>query len=321
MSGANHWTDGFGVLLNLPTLGVLTSNALSTTRATQLVQTVHDTLGRTGDGTRRLPDASDAHPLAGGLRAGKETEEDDPGGDGNGQYHHYLTMSMFALDRVARATGEQRYDELAHAIYPRFVRDRDAARPRMCWKMSVDLSQEPRPDRWLRRLQPPAARTRRGGRRAYRACAGERQIQADARDKMAAVCVRPTARSNLDMMPWTAHRFDGEEPLATELAKRAAACLRVLCEEEKWFDAPARHRLACREFGACLGARCSVPRRRNGAAGEKAHWEAFTEKALRTFAPGLDEDPSLVPTKLQPVTIVMYVTALIPGAFGKGFFD
>ncbi len=130
--GRYLWTDAFGVL-NFLTLGATTSETRCTTLAARLIESVHSTLGRTRNLTQRLPGASDAHPLAGGLRIRKEDEEDDPSGDGDGQYHHYLTLWMFALNRMARATGERRYNdiaiELAKAIHPRFVRDRDSARP------------------------------------------------------------------------------------------------------------------------------------------------------------------------------------------------
>ncbi len=133
--GRYLWTDAFGVL-NLLTLSVLDSSSSEgrltyTTLAARLIAAVHDILGRTRDGTRRLPGASDAHPLAGRLRIGKEADEDEDGpggdGDGDGQYHHYLTPWMFALNRMARASGERRYNdlavELAQAIHPPRVRE------------------------------------------------------------------------------------------------------------------------------------------------------------------------------------------------------
>lgn len=99
-----------------------------------LVETVHDILGRTRDLSARLPGASEQCPLAGGLRIGK-TEA--TGADGDGQYHHYLTIWMFALNRLSLATGESSYNDqavaLAKAIHPAFVYQRDAPQPRMVW--------------------------------------------------------------------------------------------------------------------------------------------------------------------------------------------
>ncbi|KAI0370590.1 hypothetical protein BV20DRAFT_966520 [Pilatotrama ljubarskyi] len=229
--GRYLWTDAFGVL-NLLTLGVLTSNALYTTLAARLVDTVHDTLGRTRDGARRLPGASDAHPLAGGLRIGKEDEEDDPGGDGDGQYHHYLTIWMFALNRMTHATGERRYNdlaiELAKAIHPRFVRDRDSARPRMYWKMSIDLS---RPMVLSEGNLDPI-----DGYVVFsllqRSHEGNKAVLAEEIDEYRRILETKWRRYvsddplDLGMTLWTAHWFDGEEQWATELSRRAAMCLR-----------------------------------------------------------------------------------------------
>ncbi|KAL1844509.1 hypothetical protein VTK73DRAFT_2391 [Phialemonium thermophilum] len=155
--GRYLWTDAFGVL-NLITLHRETSDVVYLAAARRLVETVHDVLGRQrGDGNDddndntkkpdRLPGATDAEPLAGGLRIGKR---EATGPDGDGQYHHYLTLWMFALNRLALAVGDDdggagaRYNELAvqlaRAIHPHFVLrgDRDDSL-RMVWKVSTDL--------------------------------------------------------------------------------------------------------------------------------------------------------------------------------------
>ncbi|KAF7174624.1 hypothetical protein CNMCM6106_000003 [Aspergillus hiratsukae] len=94
--------------------------------ARRVVETVHEILGRTRDGLARLPGASDDNPLGGGLRIGKM---DERGPDADGQYHHYLTVWMFALNRLALATGNPSYNEqavaLAKAIHPRFFVNRE----------------------------------------------------------------------------------------------------------------------------------------------------------------------------------------------------
>lgn len=109
--------------------------------AKRLVETVHGVLGWTRDGGARLPGASEENPLGGGLRIGKM---DERGPDGDGQYHHYLTVWMFALNRLSLASGDPVYNRqaiaLAKAIHPRFFINRDSARPRMVWKMAMDLS-------------------------------------------------------------------------------------------------------------------------------------------------------------------------------------
>ena len=144
--GRYLWTDAFGVL----DLVTLHCESLSTsgydgahylTLAKRLVETVHDVLGRTRDGHARLPGATDSNPVGGGLRIGKV---DADGPDADGQYHHYLTVWMFALNRLSLAADDPKYNRLAVAlalaIHPRFIRNRDSDRPRLVWKMRMDLS-------------------------------------------------------------------------------------------------------------------------------------------------------------------------------------
>jgi hypothetical protein len=146
--GRYLWTDAFGVINFITLHREWTKSSSSTTTgnkyltlARRLVETVHDVLGRTRDGEARLPGATDENPLGGGLRIGKF---DETGVDGDGQYHHYLTIWMFALNRLSLATAEPKYNNqavaLAQAIHPRFFVNRESTRPRMVWKMSMDLS-------------------------------------------------------------------------------------------------------------------------------------------------------------------------------------
>jgi hypothetical protein len=137
--GRYLWTDAFGVL-NLLTLHHATSSPTYLTLAKSLVHSVHNTLGRTRDGTARLPGATDSEPLTGGLRIGKVDEE---GRDGDGMYHHYLTLWMFALNRLAIATNETEWNdlaiELAKAIHPKFLVLGTGGEKRLVWKISVDM--------------------------------------------------------------------------------------------------------------------------------------------------------------------------------------
>jgi hypothetical protein len=63
--------------------------------------------------------------------------------DRDGQYFHYLTKWMHALDQVSRSTGDPRFNlwarELAKAAHAAFVQGFPGNR-RMAWKMSTDLS-------------------------------------------------------------------------------------------------------------------------------------------------------------------------------------
>ena len=142
------WTDAFAVC-NLLGLG-------RTDLALGLVEQVHRTLGRHRSDDARTgwlsgldEEAGTAHPTGGGLRIGKRLPErrpDEPFDerlewDREGQYFHYLTKWMHALDQVARRTRDATYNvwarELADAAHRAFVQP--GAR-RMAWKMSVDLS-------------------------------------------------------------------------------------------------------------------------------------------------------------------------------------
>jgi hypothetical protein len=132
------WTDAFAVC------NLIGANDLD--GAVALVDRVHQQLGPTG--------ATADHPTQRGLRIGKPLPErgvDDPVDEQlewerDGQYFHYLTKWMHALDQLARTTGESHYivwaRELADIAFRRFVyRSRSfRGQPRMYWKMSIDLS-------------------------------------------------------------------------------------------------------------------------------------------------------------------------------------
>jgi hypothetical protein len=98
-------------------------------------------------------DEGKKHPTKGGLRIGKKMKErrpSDPFDEGlewdrDGQYYHYLTKWMHALNRVSRVTGDLTYNrwalELAKTAHDRFTYVPSfGAQKRMYWKMSIDLS-------------------------------------------------------------------------------------------------------------------------------------------------------------------------------------
>ena len=98
-----------------------------------------------------LPEAEGArHPTAGGLRIGKPLPERKPGEpydrqlewERDGQYFHYLTRWMHALDRVWTVTGDPEHHrwavELADAAVRGFSRASGGER-RLQWKMSINL--------------------------------------------------------------------------------------------------------------------------------------------------------------------------------------
>lgn len=152
------WTDAFAVC-NFLGLYRQTGEERYMQWAIELVEQVHHILGRHRvDDPRRgwisgLSEEEGArHPTRGGLRIGKALNEraaDEPADPHlewgqDGQYFHYLTKWVHALDCMARVTGEPRYlqwaAELAVPAHGAFAREVFPGGPRrMVWKMSIDL--------------------------------------------------------------------------------------------------------------------------------------------------------------------------------------
>lgn len=153
------WTDAFAVC-NFLGLARATGDKRYAAMALRLVDLVHHTLGRhRGDDVRRgwisgLNELEgEAHPTRGGLRIGKALPERGPDQafderlewDRDGQYFHYLSKWMHALDQLTRSTGRPQFNlwarelaETAHRAFS-YVPTGEGSR-RMYWKMSVDLS-------------------------------------------------------------------------------------------------------------------------------------------------------------------------------------
>ena len=150
------WTDAFAVC-NYLELYRQTSDSAYLDLALHLVDQVHHTLGRHRDDDPRSgwisgldQQEGEKHPTKGGLRIGKRLNErkaDEPPDerlewDQDGQYYHYLTKWMHALNRVSQETRDPKYlrwaIELAKTAHARFTYP--AGGRRMYWKMSIDLS-------------------------------------------------------------------------------------------------------------------------------------------------------------------------------------
>ncbi|KAL4896626.1 hypothetical protein BDV59DRAFT_198984 [Aspergillus ambiguus] len=328
--GRYLWTDAFGVI-NFITLHHEYRSASPSqddrylVLARQLADTVHNVLGRTRDGQRRLPGATDENPLGGGLRIGKM---DAHGPDGDGQYHHYLTMWMFALNRLSLATGDPTYNQqavaLAKAIHPRFFVNRTSARPRMVWKMAMDLSTplvasegnlDPVDGYVVCRLLQASA-----------VAAGQ---SADVLDEEIRDYRRVMARKgghfvssdplDLGMTLWTAHWFAEKEEWAMQLAGQCFENIYDLFEINQYLQRSVKFRLAFREFGTCMGIQCmseeSSEKERSIDLKTYADkildsWNIYMEKSMYTEA---------TPDDLRPITRVMYASALLPGAFRHGY--
>jgi hypothetical protein len=152
------WTDAFAVC-NFLGLAAVTGDGRHTELALRLVDQVHHVLGRhrsddvrTGWLSGFEPRRAEAHPTRGGLRIGKRLPERAAGEppderlewERDGQYFHYLTKWMSALDRVAAATRQPSFNvwarELADTAHRAFTYVLPAGGTRMYWKCSIDLS-------------------------------------------------------------------------------------------------------------------------------------------------------------------------------------
>ncbi|GAG59637.1 unnamed protein product, partial [marine sediment metagenome] len=153
------WTDAFAVC-NYLELHHRTGNVAYLQNARDLVDQVHNELGRQRVDHPRagwisgLSDSNGGrHPTRGGLRIGKKLDQRGPNEpvderlewERDGQYFHYLTKWMHALNRVTSVTGDPRYNlwalELAKVAHTGFAYKPISGGPkRMYWKMSIDLT-------------------------------------------------------------------------------------------------------------------------------------------------------------------------------------
>jgi hypothetical protein len=153
------WTDAFAVC-NFLGMAQATGVEQYSELGLRLIDRVHYTLARHRPDDARsgwisgLEERRGAsHPTQGGLRIGKRLPERPPGEafderlewDRDGQYFHYLTKWMHALDQASRFTRDPRFNrwarELAEVAFRAFACSPPGGRGlRMAWKMSIDLS-------------------------------------------------------------------------------------------------------------------------------------------------------------------------------------
>lgn len=153
------WTDAFAVF-NYLELYRQTGDQALLQLSLQLVDQVHQILGRHRKDSLRSGSLSGLndkqawrHPTRGGLRIGKPLDERQPGDpvdeslewEQDGQYFHYLTKWMHALNCISRDTGKVIYNqwalELAKVAHAAFTyTPTEGGTKRMYWKMSIDLS-------------------------------------------------------------------------------------------------------------------------------------------------------------------------------------
>lgn len=347
------WTDAFAVC-NFLGLAAATGEPALAALALRTVDRVHEVLGRhRGDDGRsgRLSGLDDAegarHPTRGGLRIGKPFPERTSGEalderlewDRDGQYFHYLTKWMHALDHVARTTRDARFNvwarELAVTAHAAFVyAPSGAGAKRMHWKMSIDLSRplvasmgqhdpldglvtcvalaatavtlpaEPRP-----RLETQAADF-------ASMVALDRLATAD-----------PLGLGGLLVDAWRVAELEregawpGADGLLDALLVSAALGLRHYVRQPD-LRAPAAHRLAFRELGLAIGL-AAVERLRAGAGQSAEAQAALDELARHASLRDAIESFWLVDAHRQQETWrahedindVMLATALAPAGF------
>ncbi len=152
------WTDAFAVC-NFLELFKQTCDEKYKELALDLVGQLHHTLGRHRSDASRTgwisglnENDGELHPTSGGLRIGKPLPERRPGEplnerlewDRDGQYYHYLTKWMHALNQTAKVTSDPKFIlwavDLAKAAHRSFTHlPSTGRRKRMYWKMSIDL--------------------------------------------------------------------------------------------------------------------------------------------------------------------------------------
>jgi hypothetical protein len=152
------WTDAFAVAALLELREWSESSQLRELPH-RLITQVHHTLGKhrkdsgqTGWLSGLAEAEGELHPTRGGLRIGKplpERSAHEPFDEAlewerDGQYLHYLTKWMFALDQSAKVLDVRDFNlwgrELAEAACRAFTVRLPNGSSRLVWKMSIDLS-------------------------------------------------------------------------------------------------------------------------------------------------------------------------------------
>jgi hypothetical protein len=307
------WTDAFAVMTWVG-LHAHTGEQRYLDLAQRLVAQVHAVLGA------HRKDAD--HPTAQGLRIGKPLAErgprepDDPERewDRDGQYFHYLTKWMRALQCVARASGDERYRrwaaELARTAHAAFAYPRGAPR-RMYWKMSVDLSRplvasmgahDPLDGLVAAAslgLEPEAGEL-------ARICAGRRWATDDTLGAGGLL---------LDALHLAVLVAGGRQELRTLLAVVLEDAYASVPAAAATLDGPAARRLAFRELGFALGLHAVEPLARHAevgpmrayvplADGLEAFWSAPEHEAVASWTAHEDINAVTLAACLAPAGVL-----------------
>ncbi|MGN6106413.1 MAG: hypothetical protein ACTHU0_15005 [Kofleriaceae bacterium] len=329
------WTDAFAVC-NFLALG-------RPELAGQLIDQVHVMLGwhRASAGDRRTGRLSglddregEAHPTRGGLRIGKplaergigETMDDRLEWEQDGQYFHYLTRWMYALDRMSRATGEPKYTiwarELMEVAHRAFVYVRGGQR-RMYWKMSIDLS---RPlvasmghhdplEGYVVCLQLESTAERFG--HDAEAIAVARKQFASMIDRRGLATTDPLGIGGMLADACRLDQLELDRDLRDELGMASLVGMRHFVDQRE-LEAPASRRLGFRELGLAIGIAAAqlMARRTPPPPGtEQVSRYGYVRATIESF--WLRPESRRVETWLQHIDIsdVMLATSLVPDGY------
>ncbi len=349
--GRYLWTDAFGVI-NYITLFCETNDAQYLDQADALIHQVHEILGReritdtvsnNSPPPRRLGAATDEQPTLGGLRIGKNADEDSD--DGDGQYFHYLTKWMYCLNRMSIARNNEQYNQwaidLAKSIHPAFVYHPSGGSlgsrsTRMFWKMSIDLKtplvrSEGNLDPFdgyvtYRILQDTAnekvsssssgvssVSSSGGGDTALSGGGGgvlEREIH-DMRQMVDTKYPHYASNDPLDLGEalWISHWYH-DEIWSHHISKESLSSINELWTHG-YFRSRSYYRLAFREFGTTIGVQVNpIVQRKSG-----NEWITSRVPMLHSF---WERD---LFSRDSNITPVMYCSSLIPGAWRRGYVE
>jgi hypothetical protein len=345
------WTDAFAVC-NYLALERATGNPVWRKRALALVDEVHHTLGRhRSDDPRRgwisgLSEAEgEAHPTAGGLRIGKPLPERAPDEpiderrewDRDGQYFHYLTRWMHALDQLARATGEVRYNrwarELDATAFGAFAYAPAPPQParRMHWKMSIDLSrplvasmgQHDPLDGYVTTLELRATAAALGQAQTTPVLGEESRVYAAMMRRSDWMTNDPLGLGGLFIDAWRVQQLarlgaDVEPHLIDRLLDVARSGLALYVQGGD-LRLPARYRLAFRELGLAIGLHAvermqgTDPKQRAQLAGLKQYLPLAGE--IEAFWLDPVQQRSATWIEHQDINTVMLATSLVPDGY------
>lgn len=302
------WSDAFGVCSYLTLFYVHNRESKYLDQASMLINDVIEDLGCLRNTKTRLPGASDEHPTRGGLRIGKEDQNDD------GQYYHYLTKWMFALNRMSVAHQDPKFNEwavdLAHVAHQNFVvRGIGGRALRMVWKKSIDLQQvmvssegnlDPMDGLVVYKLLQSTSADKAVLQREI----SEMQQLVDR--KLPAFVTHDALDSGEAL--WLSQWFPSQT-WSQELEDTALTSIDRLFRSGR-FREPASYRLMFREMGTILGLKTALHRMTDE--GERRNWMDRIDQVMRFWGERVYERDS----EISPL---MFAAALLPGVWDPSF--